>query len=161
MNGRDKQTDCLQQRNNAWLPPPERMQEELEVVQIAQKSSWGKFRYQTEKRKFPHSIVPFRNPPSTPFPDFKAILGHGARARGQLRHRARLSGTRTPDCLSAQVVLPLGRALTLTAKCLGQLEGTRAGMCLSGGGGGDLVDPLPPGQPTHLPKPNKISSGEK
>ena len=37
MNGRDEQTNCRQQRNNAWLPRPERTHKQHKVPQIAQK----------------------------------------------------------------------------------------------------------------------------
>ena len=45
MNGRDKQTNCRQQRNNTCLPPPLRMRKKQEVPQDAQKISREKFRH--------------------------------------------------------------------------------------------------------------------
>ena len=37
-----RQTDCRQQNNNTWLPPPLRMHKEQEVPQITQKNCAGK-----------------------------------------------------------------------------------------------------------------------
>ena len=59
MNGRDKHTDCQQQRNNTWLPPPQRIHKEQEVLQIAQKIFAGKIL--SPRRNFPCEIVPSRN----------------------------------------------------------------------------------------------------
>ena len=58
MKGPDKQTDCWQQPNNSWLPPPPRIHKKQEVPQIAQKNSRGKFLHQSEGENFPKKISP-------------------------------------------------------------------------------------------------------
>ena len=57
----------LLQGHQTWeTSPPLRMHREQEVPRIAQQNFAGKFRRQTEKRKFLHEIIPRRNPPPPP-----------------------------------------------------------------------------------------------
>ena len=63
MNGRDKQTDCRQQRNNTLLPPPFNMHKEQEVPQIAQKDFVGKISTPNWKTNFPPRNCPLPSPP--------------------------------------------------------------------------------------------------
>ena len=64
MNRRDKQTDCRQQRNNTWRPPPRRMDTAQGVSQIVQKQFRGEnFDTELKNEVFPTNLSPDEVPP--------------------------------------------------------------------------------------------------
>ena len=88
----DEQTDCPQQRNSAWLPPPERperMHRRQEIPQNCAQTFRGEnFGTKTEKRNLLHEIVPLRDPPP-PVPEGRpACVPNAVAARHDCRHYA-------------------------------------------------------------------------
>ena len=63
-NGRDKQTDSRQQRNNPWLPPPRRVHKAQEMPQIAQqKCRRENFESKLKNQNSPTNLSPDDAPP--------------------------------------------------------------------------------------------------